>query len=268
MTDAAPQRHETEVRGARLNWTESGEGPTVVWAHGMTSSSWAAERAGGVSWSPVSDSGHRLIRYDARGHGESTGSRDENAYTWPALAQDLLALLDEIAPGEQVDGMGSSMGTATLIYAALADPTRFRRLVLTSAPTAWDTRAAQAEVYRSFATLVESRGIAGFLALAAETPAHVPAPFEGLEPQELAPQVSEELLPFVLRGAALSDLPPVDALAALEVPVLLLPWTDDPGHPVGTSEILLEALPDARMEIGHSLAELRTWGGRAAEFLA
>lgn len=267
MTDAATEPHETEVRGARLSWTETGSGPSVVWAHGMTASGWAQERSGVFDWSPVSRAGHRLVRFDARGHGSSTGTLNEGDYTWPELAQDLLALLDRIAPGEQVDGMGSSMGTATLIYAALAEPSRFRRLVLTSAPTAWQTRAGQAELYRGFATLIETQGIAAFQQLAESGDRPIPEPFVGLDASAAEPQVGEALLPTVLRGAALSDLPPVDAIAALDLPVLLLPWSDDPGHPVVTSEILLDALPDARMQLGRTLAQLRGWGEEAAEFL-
>ncbi|AYG02232.1 alpha/beta fold hydrolase [Gryllotalpicola protaetiae] len=268
MTDPAPDRHETEVRGARLSWTETGTGPTVVWAHGMSSSGWAQELGGQFDWSPVSDSGHRLVRFDARGHGSSTGTSNEGDYVWPELAQDLLALLDHIAPGEQVAGVGSSMGTATLIYAALAEPSRFRRLVLTSAPTAWQTRAAQAGMYLGLASLIESEGLDAFRRLMASPEAHVPAPFEGLDPDAFTPQVSVELLPTVLRGAAQTDLPPIDAIAALDVPVLLLPWSDDPGHPVATSEALLEALPDARLQLGTTLAELRAWGHVATDFLA
>ncbi|WP_027479040.1 alpha/beta fold hydrolase [Gryllotalpicola ginsengisoli] len=264
MTDR--ERHETEVRGARLSWTEDGSGPTVVWAHGLTSSGWGQERAGMFDWSPVSAAGHRLIRYDARGHGRSQGTADEEAYTWPELAQDLLALLDRVAPGEQVDGMGSSMGTATLIYAALADPGRFRRLVLTSAPTAWQTRATQSAVYLSLAALIERGGYEALREAAAEAP--VPEPFEGMEQVTADPEIDEALAPTVLRGAAQTDLPPIDELRGLDVPVLLLPWSDDPGHPVATSEALLEAFPDARLELGRSLAELRAWGVRAAQFLA
>ncbi|GAA4157214.1 alpha/beta hydrolase [Gryllotalpicola daejeonensis] len=268
MTDVAPKPHDAEVRGARLRWTEVGDGPTVVWAHGMTSSGWAQERSGMFDWSPVSAAGHRVVRYDARGHGESSGTTEEAAYTWPELAQDLLALLDQIAPGEQVDGMGSSMGTATLIYAALAEPQRFRRLVLTSAPTAWQTRPAQAELYRSFATLIETQGLAAFTQVAESADLPVPEPFVGLDRSAAAPQVSEALAPTILRGAAISDLPPIDAIRALEVPVLLLPWSDDPGHPVSTSQALLDALPDARLQLGQKLTELQGWGRIAAEFLA
>ncbi|HEY0248760.1 MAG TPA: alpha/beta fold hydrolase [Gryllotalpicola sp.] len=270
MTDAAaPERHLTEVRGARLSWTESGDGPTVVWAHGMTSSGWGQERSGMFDWSPVSAAGHRLIRYDARGHGASTGTSDATDYTWPELAQDLLAFLATVAPGQQVDGMGSSMGTATLLHAALAEPGRFRRLVLTSAPTAWQTRAAQSGIYLSLAELIETQGLAAFEQLMAAQDAPTPAPFDGLDPAAMAtPEVSEALLPTVLRGAAQTDLPPVDALASLRMPVLLLPWSDDPGHPVATSQILLDTLPDARLQLGTSLAELRGWGRVAAEFVA
>jgi pimeloyl-ACP methyl ester carboxylesterase len=162
--------------------------------------------------------------------------------------------------------MGSSMGTATLIYAALAQPERFRRLVLTSAPTAWQTRAAQAQLYGSIADIVEQGGIQAFLDTLPEQP--IAEPFDEMANTAVAPEVEEALLPTVLRGAALTDLPPVDELRELNIPVLLLPWANDPGHPVITSEALLDALPDARLQLGTTAAELRGWGRDAAAFLA
>ena len=64
-----------QVRGARLAYTSTGVGSPVLWAHGMTSAAYTQERAGQFDWRPVSGR-HRLLRYDARGHGRSTGGAD------------------------------------------------------------------------------------------------------------------------------------------------------------------------------------------------
>jgi len=262
MSDS-PAVHLAAVRGAELAWTEEGAGPAVVWAHGLTSTGRGQEDAGMFDWSPVARAGFRLVRYDARGHGASTGTRDPGDYTWASLGDDLLALLDQVAPGQQVAGMGSSMGTATLLFAALKEPDRFSRLVLTSAPTAWETRRAQADVYLQLADLVEAQGLEALVRAMAGAPR--PAIFEELA--EEAPHIAEDLLPTVFRGAARSDLPSLDEIATIQAPVLLLPWAGDPGHPVATSEALARVLPHAELELGSSLAETRAWGGRAAEFL-
>ncbi len=120
--------HVTSVRGADLAWTESGTGPPAIWAHGLTSSADAQEQFGMFDWSPIS-ADHRLIRYDARGHGRSTGSATPEDHTWENLGRDLLGLLDAIVGDEPVAGIGSSMGTATLLHAATSAPGRFDRLL-------------------------------------------------------------------------------------------------------------------------------------------
>lgn len=259
-------RHSGDVRGARLSWTEQGHGPLALFAHGLTGSGHEMEDTGVLDWSPVARAGHRLVRYDARGHGRSAGQPDPGLYTWPALADDLLALAGRLSPGAPVAGIGCSMGTATLLHAALRAPERFDRLVLTAPPTAWATRAEQAHLYREAADFAERAGMESFKRLGAMRPR--PDVFAGLPVYPPVPSVAEELLATVLRGAAACDLPPLTDLAALDQPVLVLAWAGDPGHPVSTAEALAATLPHARLEVATTPGELRAWGDRAARFLA
>ena len=83
---------------------------TVVQLHGLGSSRASEAAAGFFDWSPVQDAGRRLVRYDARGHGRSTGRPEPDDWAWPRPAEDLFALLDVVAPGETVDAIGVSMG--------------------------------------------------------------------------------------------------------------------------------------------------------------
>lgn len=262
-----PEPQFAHVRGVDLAYTVVGDGPTVVSAHGLSTSSWAMEQSGTVDWSPVSDAGFRLVRYDARGHGLSQGTLEASDYLWPALADDLLAFLDVVAPGEQVAGIGLSMGTATLLHAALKEPSRFSKLVLSAPPTAWATRAAQAGFYVQMAELVETSGLDALIQAMADAPRPAALEAESADQAAMTPQVSAELLPIVFRGAAQTDLPPLEELSAIEVPALLLPWAGDPGHPVATSEALLGVLPDARLEVAESVEDVHAFGARAAEFL-
>jgi pimeloyl-ACP methyl ester carboxylesterase len=155
----------TSIGDAELAWTESGHasqtGRTAIWAHGLTSSATAQEAVGIFDWAPVTRE-HRLIRYDARGHGQSTGGADPEQYTWQNLGRDLLRLLDSVSPDEPVSGIGSSMGTATLLWAAVTEPHRFRHLVLTTRPTAGQVRAAHVVAYRAGADLIERSGLAAY----------------------------------------------------------------------------------------------------------
>ncbi|MEV0357588.1 alpha/beta hydrolase [Nocardia sp. NPDC050697] len=244
------------VSGADLDVEVSDEGGhPVVQLHGLTSSRHRdrlmdLDLGRGLS-------GTRLLRYDARGHGLSTGRAVPSDYTWPVLADDLLRLLDHWFPGERVHGVGPSMGTGTLLHAAVRDPGRFAGLTLLVPATAWQTRAAKAEIYRKNARLIEEQGLAAFLA--ADLAAPRPPATAGTP--ETVPDVTEHLLPALFRGAALSDLPAPEAISALAVPATVLAWVDDPAHPVTTAETLVELLPNATLEVAETPADLARWPG-------
>ena len=253
-------RGEGDFRG---DWDFRGEGPLVVDLHGLSASRELTRRMDLDLTAGLT--GRRVLAYDARGHGRSTGSPDPMSYSWPRLADDLLALLDAVGADEPVDAIGASMGTATILHAAVARPDRFRRLVLTIPPTAWETRVAQGAAYRQAAQLVRERGVAAFITA---TSAVLPPPpvVADLEPVT-EPAIGEDLLPFVLEGAALSDLPDPSAVAGIAAPTLLLPWAGDPGHPLSTAERLAELMPDTRTVVASVPADRDVWRRAVLEHL-
>lgn len=241
-----------------------GEGSPFVWGHGLTSSR-ANEEAGGLfDWSPVVETGHQVIRYDARGHGVTGGPADLEAYRWPQLAVDLLGLMDDLGLDRTSAG-GASMGCATVLHAAIHAPERFDRLVLVIPPTAWETRAAQADQYEASARYLEKAGKEAWLAVASEAPRA--AIFADLPPFPATADIPEELLPFVLRGAAASDLPPAAEIATITQPALVLAWAGDPGHPESTAERLVELLPDAELRLATKIGHVLGWPAQVAAFL-
>lgn len=249
-----------DVTDATLDYEVRGEsGPWVVQLHGLTSSR-TRDAEMGLDL-PRYLRGYRVLRYDARGHGASTGMRRPEDYTWPHLAGDLLALLDHVAPGETVHGVGPSMGTATLLYAAVRDPDRFASLTLVVPPTAWESRRSQAVLYQANADLVAREGIEAFVELSAAG-AVVPALAEA---PRTRPSVSEDLLPYVLRGAAASDMPAPEEVATIPAPTLVLAWSDDPGHPMSTAKRLRELLPNSRLVVARTPYGIMAWPGLFAD---
>lgn len=243
-----------DVPGARLAAEYSDEhGRPVVQLHGLTSSR-ARDRVLDLDLGRGL-SGTRLLRYDARGHGFSTGRAVPDDYRWPNLADDLLRLLDHWFPGEQVHGVGPSMGTGTLLHAAVREPGRFSGLTLMVPPTAWATRIAKAAEYRAAATLIEERGLEEFLA-AGEGAVAPPAT---VEHPPTRPDVPEALLPSLFRGAAASDLPALGEIARIDVPVTVLAWIDDPSHPVSTAEDLSRTLPRATLSVARTPQDVQEW---------
>ncbi|MGB3859305.1 MAG: alpha/beta hydrolase [Ornithinimicrobium sp.] len=247
------------ARNATLDYDVSGAGPTIIALHGLTSS--RARDAGlGLDLS-CRASENRVIRYDARGHGASSGDDDARSYTWSALALDLLALMDAVAPWEAVHGVGQSMGSATLLHAALDRPDRFASLVLGIPPTAWGSRVVQRRVYRSNADLVERSGLTTLLA-DDEGAGRPPA---STSTATLPPTVAEALMPTVFRGAALADLPPPEELTTITAPTLILAWVGDPAHPLSTAQRLHDLLPHSQLVVAHTPADVETWPDLVAQ---
>jgi 3-oxoadipate enol-lactonase len=245
-----------------------GAGRPFLWAHGLTSSRAAEDDAGLFAFADLP--GVRTVRYDARGHGASPGPPDEAAYRWPVLATDLLALLDALGLDRAAVG-GASMGCASALLATLTAPERVDRLVLVIPPTAWETRAAQAEWYRADADLAAEVGPRRLAEMMADRP---PLAVHGAEGERLRLAAAARmaamdgaLFPHVLRGAAGSDLPDPVTLAAIDQPALVLAWAGDPGHPASTAERLGEALPAAEVHVAEDLTAIRTWPDRVRDFL-
>ena len=236
-----------------------GAGPPLVWGHGLTSSRGREDALPMVRFAKLAAT-HTIVRFDARGHGLAGGPPDPMAYAWPSLATDLLALADTLGFTSFV-AAGVSMGTATALHAAIRSPQRIRAMVLTGPPTAWTTRAAQATTYRAGAALVQREGIAAYVAQL--EPGLLTPPGTAV----LAPDIPEDLLPHVFEGAALSDLPTPDALAALRIPTFIQAWAGDPGHPVSTAVGLHEALKGSELYVAEDLAGFKGWTTRIADFL-
>ncbi|PKR52957.1 alpha/beta hydrolase [Thalassospira marina] len=265
LAQPALAQHPLDLPDARLIWTHEGNetGPTLIWAHGLMSDSYSLEQNGIYDFAPISAAG-RLVRYDARGHGRSTANPFPERFSWPCLADDLLALARAASPNKPVIGMGCSMGTATLLHAVLKAPDAFSKLVLTAAPTAWETRQAQASVYENAATTIEKLGQPALDALVANM---APPPiFTDLPAFPV--EITLEMLPAILRGAGMSDFPARKDLTSITQPTLILAWESDPSHPVATAQTLASLLPNAELHIAKSIGEVNNWGQRIAQFMS
>ena len=250
--------------GADLAYDIDGDGPLVGYSHGLFFSRAAEDAVDLVDLRPLLDE-RRLLRYDARGHGRSGGGPDPAQYTWDALADDLIAVADHARAGEPVDWIGQSMGTGTLLHAAVRSPERFRRLVLEIPPTTGETRAMARQMYRDGADFIENQGKDAWVRGMQQF--GVPEIFADVPTYRYDADVRAEMLPSVLRGAALTDLPPAEALETLTHPTLILAWQSDPVHPVSTAEYLVKTLPTAQLHVSATSADVRTWPSRVAAFL-
>lgn len=258
------------IRDVELAYDVGGatEGVPFIWSHGLTSSRSEEDHFPLVDLRKLR-SDHRIVRYDALGHGDSSVLPQPERGSWAELGSDMVGLVDHLGLDRLVLG-GASMGAGTALHAALELGDRVRGLVLVIPPTAWEERAAQTAMYGQLANIIERKGVA---ALLAAPPLPPPEPFvddhewhdrqaAGLrraDPRRLAAN---------FRGAAFADLPSFDRLRALKMPVLVLAWNSDPGHPVSTAERLAEALPNVEMRVAVSRHDFDSWTERVRHFLA
>jgi pimeloyl-ACP methyl ester carboxylesterase len=259
------KRTRVAVRGCEIATRETGAGVPFVWGHGLLSSMAQEDAVGLFRWSGAHA---RVVRFDARGHGESEPCYEPAELRWPALALDMLTLADTLVPGRVFLG-GVSMGCATALHAAVAAPERVAGLVLVAPPTAWATRPRQARFYRFAAGLVQRVGLGPFRLLAS-----IPVPGGGSPVAALQSVMVEQLaradaraVAATLRGAAESDLPDPESLRSLRAPALILAWRNDPVHPVSTATRLKELLPEADLSVAGTLEEIRGWPERVARFV-
>jgi len=252
-----------KVNNVALNVQITGTGSPLIWGHGLMASIAGDDMASWINWSQLTDVIH-LVRYDARGHGQSEMSDMLVDYHWSALARDMIGLADQVGLDKFIAG-GQSMGCATSIYVALAAPERLKGLVLMNPPTAWETRAAQSTIYGQMADLLDAKGIDYLAVMMQQQPAtgatwHTEAYASRMADfGETLKALNPKAMAMVLRGAQLTNLPPSVELEAIHTPALILAWTDDPGHPISTAEEINRRLPNSRLVIAHNAAEAATW---------
>ncbi|UAW99265.1 alpha/beta hydrolase [Halopseudomonas nanhaiensis] len=254
-----------------LNTTIHGSGHPLIWGHGLLGST-ALETATGW-FHPDQSQAVRRIRYDARGHGQSSPGRSAADHQWARLGQDMLDIAHQHAGQPRFALGGQSMGCASALYAALLEPGAVSHLVLALPPTAWTSRPAQVERYGKMLGLIRARGVASLVALARQFPTlppwlHEAHPGDNAKALHTMEQFDPTVLQPILEGAMQSDLPPREALTQLTMPALILAWEGDGIHPVATAEMLAQTLPAANLQIIDTAAQLSCWPRLIDDFLS
>jgi 3-oxoadipate enol-lactonase len=254
-----------------LRGTAAGEGTPIVLCHGLTASrryvvhgSRALERAG-----------HRVITYDARGHGESDPAPAEQSYGYPELIGDLERVVEAEVADDRFLLAGHSMGAHTAVGYALAHPERLSGLVIIGPTYTGEISDETLAYWNGLAAALEGEGIDGFVeyliregATAADwrdSVARISRERMELhrDPRELARALRET--PASRPFGSLQDL------AGLDVPALVVASNDeaDPGHPYAVAEAYAAALPRARMISEDEGQSPLAWqGGRLSREIA
>jgi 2-succinyl-6-hydroxy-2,4-cyclohexadiene-1-carboxylate synthase len=226
--------------------------------HGFTGST--------ETWEPlraVLERSFTVIAIDLPGHGWSESPTDPARFALPRLAGDLAVVLDTLG-FLRTAVLGYSMGGRAVIQFALQHPDRVAALVLESAsPGIADDaeRAARVASDTKLAESIERDGIEAFVDRWEKLPLWAS---QASVPDEIRARLRRQRLANLpaglansLRGAGAGEEPStLDRLTELRASVLLIAGGLDPKY-MTLSRIMMERLPDARLEIvegaGHAV---------------
>ena len=257
--------------GVALAATDDGEGIPVVLLHGLT----ASRRYVVMGSRALQRSGHRVIAYDARGHGASSPAPAHDAYGYGDLGADLLAVLDELGLDRAVLA-GASMGAHTILRLALDVPERVAGVVLVT--PAYDPVENEASErmrkYDALARGLRCDGIDGFVE--ARQLGRLPAAWrrsvETFVRQSMAlhehPEAVADALEVVPRSRPFDDL---HALELVECPAVVVADRDeaDPGHPLALGTAYADLLPNGRLVVEDEGKPPLAWqGGQLSKVIA
>lgn len=247
-----------------------GRGPLMIWGHALMANMAVDDAAALLDFRLLSKE-LQLLRYDARGHGQSPGTYESEDYRWSELASDMLELADRHSPDDSVILGGASMGCATALDAALRAPQRTRALVLVLPPTGGEKRIAQRKKYQTIAKAQRLLGNWPYK-LVAKLPLPAPPAHERLKRLSMASirslaKADLKTMNAALAGAALSDLPDAKALATLNIPCAILSWEGDDSHPPESAAYLAEHLPDVRLYRVDPMDTIDDWTFDVLDFI-
>ena len=230
-----------QVADVELEYEVLGDGPELVWLHGL-SGSLAEARPLCEALSRT----HRVLSYSTRGHGRSTPVHERARYTYDVIADDLQAMIEHVGFDRPVVA-GGSHGANTALRHALRHPGVSRALLLI-APGANALRKPDP---------VRWALVRGHMRRAARQGEHaVVQAITGYDPRDPALDAKGQVAVAAARTHDLASLlsamrlipnqqvvPPA-ALALLDLPVLVAAWPKDPVlHPIAVARRIAELLP-------------------------
>jgi pimeloyl-ACP methyl ester carboxylesterase len=138
------------AHGLDVAYDDVGSGPPVLLAHGGLGN----RQMWGPQVRALSAAGYRCIAYDLRGHGETTGGEDADAFTPALLRGDLLAFADALGL-ERFALVGLSVGGLVAQEVAIAASERLDAVVMADAWVATGASERERQAGRMLTPVVE-----------------------------------------------------------------------------------------------------------------
>jgi 3-oxoadipate enol-lactonase len=224
-----------ELKDVRIHYELAGpaNAPVVMFSNslGATLSMWDAQM-------PEVTKKFRVLRYDKRGHGQS--SVPPGPYTVEQLGRDAVALLDFLKL-DTVHFCGLSLGGQTGMWLGLNAPKRLKKLVLCNtgakigAPEAWNSRidaVRKGGMQAISAAVIERWFTAGFRAKEPAVVSKIQQALESNSPEG-----------YTGCCAAVRDFDCREKLGAIQTPTLVIAGAHDPATPPADGRFVAEKIP-------------------------
>jgi 3-oxoadipate enol-lactonase len=217
-------------------WNGPAEAPVLLFSNSL-----------GATWrmwdSQIADfSQHfRVLRYDTRGHGESTVT--PGPYTIAQLSWDVVHLLDTLKL-DRIYFCGLSMGGMIGMFLGANAPDRFHKIVLSNTAA----KIGTSETWNARIKAVREGGMQGVAGSVVErwlTPGYR-ADHADATASLVAVLESANAEGYIANCAAVRDADLRDKLSAVQVPTLVLAGAYDPATPSAAGRFVAEHIPGAR----------------------
>lgn len=257
-----------EINSHRLRYRMQGNGPLVVFGHGLMGS---IEQVlpPGLDFDAVHQR-VRLLTYDARGHGQSGGPEAHGEYTWETLGRDMAAFIDHAGEQTAIVG-GASMGAATALWVAVEQPERVRALALLMPPPLGGPEFQRPDEKNAIAFLdmlsmaIQATGIEQTIEFAKKLPGFAPTPEAAEERAKWLRSQNPLTLMYAIKGLVQSSFHHPDDYRRITAPTIVVAHEGDGLHPVRAAQLLAETIPNCELIVA---PEPGYWTNHPDEFLA
>ena len=156
---------------------------------------------------------------------------------------------------------GLSMGSGTILHAAVNYPERVKALILVTPPPAWESREEVKKVYRKIASKTNPENIPEILRRIVVWNQEPPQYYEQLYPgireklQDLRLTFKPAYYTRLYLDGANSDMPSREQISKISVPTLIIAMDQDANHPLEMAKELHSLIKGSEIEVISNLQD-------------
>ena len=237
-----------KTNGIEINYEIEGDGPWLTMSHSLACNlhMWDPQM-------PVLTKKFKVLRFDTRGHGQSSAPAGE--YSLDQLADDVKGLLDGLKI-RQTHWVGLSMGGMIGQAFALKFPGMFQSMVLADTASRRPPEAAQ-----MWGERIKAAREQGMEALVESTLARwFTEPYRNSR-KDVMSRIGDGIRATPVAGFigccyAISKLDYLDRLKEIKVPALIMVGEQDHGTPPEAARVIQQNLPGSELKIIPSAAHI------------